>query len=98
MSLIYASRTMIKDHQTHQHVQQITHLLTELGKDFSRFDARLDKYFAHIQRASHDADQVGLSAKKSSNALHNLKVRNLSKSALINCHFALKSATVLFNQ
>ena len=64
MSLIYASRTMIKDHQTHQHVQQITHLLTELGKDFSRFDARLDKYFAHIQRASHDADQVGLSAKK----------------------------------
>ena len=64
MSLIYASRTLIKDHQTHQHVVQITNLLNQLGKDFIRFETRLDKYFSHIQRANQDADQVALSARK----------------------------------
>tara|TARA_Y200000002_G_scaffold209284_1_gene172591 strand:+ start:3049 stop:4098 length:1050 start_codon:yes stop_codon:yes gene_type:complete len=64
MAIIYASRSIIKDHRTHQHMRKILKHLSSLGKDFSLFEQRLTKYFSHIKLAYKDTELIEHSSQK----------------------------------
>ena len=55
---------MIKDEATREQVHIIQAHLGELAKDFTRFQARMDKLSTHINQAKDDVDKVHVSATK----------------------------------
>ena len=64
LTLIYNSRFLIRDHQTHQHVKDLKATLEELSADFYRFESRLDIFVSHIHRANQEAQSIAISSKK----------------------------------
>lgn len=73
LSLIYNSRFLIRDHQTHQQVNELKSILDELSTDFHRFEIRLDRFFTHIHRADQEAQSIAISTKKLTNKFKKLK-------------------------
>lgn len=58
------ARTVLKDAATREQVHIIQEHLGYLGKDFDRFQKRMDDLARHIKQAHEDVDNVNRSAKK----------------------------------
>ncbi len=64
MAILTTASAVIKDEQTRKQVHIIKEHLSALGKDFGRFQGRMDKLSSHIGQVSKDVDLVHTSAKK----------------------------------
>ncbi len=64
MAILTTARAVLKDFATKQHIHVIQEHLRILGKDFSRFELRMDNLAKHIDQAQKDVQQVHTSAKK----------------------------------
>lgn len=64
MAILTTARAVLKDAATRQQVHIIQEHLIALGKDFDRFQKRMDDLAKHIQQANHDVEQVHKSSQK----------------------------------
>lgn len=64
MAVLNTARAVLRDSATRQQVHLIQEHLGELGKDFGRFQERMNKLSTHIQQANDDVSKVNTSAKK----------------------------------
>jgi DNA recombination protein RmuC len=64
MAILTTARAALKDAATRKQVHIIQKHLTDLAKDFERFQDRMDKLADHIKLANADAEQVQISSKK----------------------------------
>lgn len=67
MAILTTASTVIKDEKTRQQVHIIQQHLSDLGKDFGRFQTRMDNLSRHIGLVSKDVKEVHTSAAKISN-------------------------------
>ena len=73
MAILTTASTVIKDEQTRKQVHIIKEHLSALGKDFVRFQDRMDKLSTHIGQVSKDVDLVHVSAKKISSRFEKIE-------------------------
>ena len=64
MAILTTASAVIKDEQTRKQVHIIKDHLSALGKDFVRFQSRMDSLSKHIGQVSKDVEQVHTSARK----------------------------------
>ena len=64
MAILTTARAVIKDSATRKQINVIQEHLITLGKDFERFQNRMDNLTKHISQAHADAEAVNKSAKK----------------------------------
>lgn len=64
MAILNTARATLKDAATRQQVHVIQEHLVNLGKDFKRFEKRMDNLTRHISQAHQDIADVNTSAKK----------------------------------
>ncbi len=64
MAILTTAATVIKDEQTRKQVHIIKEHLSVLGRDFARFQSRMDNLSRHIGMVTKDVEQVTVSAKK----------------------------------
>lgn len=64
MAILTTARAVLKDAATRKQVHIIQEHLGMLGKDFKRFQGRMDKLAQHIKQAHEDAENVHTSSKK----------------------------------
>ena len=64
MAVLTTARAVLKDAATRKQVHIIQEHLGMLGKDFSRFQKRMDNLARHINQAQEDVDQVHKSSQK----------------------------------
>lgn len=64
MAILSTARSVIKDAATKQQVNVIRDHLSKLGKDFERFQKRMDDLANHVRMAHNDVEDVSISAKK----------------------------------
>jgi len=79
MAILTTASTVIKDEQTRKQVHIIKEHLSALGKDFVRFQGRMDKLSSHIGQVSKDVDLVHVSAKKISSRFEKIERVELSQ-------------------
>ncbi len=73
MAILTTASAVIKDEQTRKQVHIIQEHLSALGKDFVRFQGRMDKLSSHIGQVSKDVDLVHVSAKKISSRFEKIE-------------------------
>lgn len=73
MAILTTASAVIKDEQTRKQVHIIKEHLSVLGKDFVRFQGRMDKLSSHIGQVSKDVDLVHVSAKKISSRFEKIE-------------------------
>lgn len=64
MAVLNTARAVLRDTATRNQVHIIQEHLGELGKDFGRFQERMNKLSTHIQQANDDVSKVNTSAQK----------------------------------
>lgn len=64
MAILTTARAVLKDSATRAQVHIIQEHLMALGKDFERFQERMDKLARHIDQAQEDVEQVHKSSRK----------------------------------
>ncbi len=64
MAILTTARAVLKDAATRKQVHIIQEHLVALGKDFDRFQERMDKLAKHIDQAQQDVEQVHKSSRK----------------------------------
>ncbi|MBY0378522.1 MAG: DNA recombination protein RmuC [Gammaproteobacteria bacterium] len=64
MAILTTARAVIKDQATREQVHIIQQHLRALGKDFDRFQIRMDQLAKHIDQANKDVMDVHISARK----------------------------------
>lgn len=64
MAIITTARAVLKDDATRQQIHIIQEHLLALGKDFERFQKRMDNLSRHIDQAHEDVEQVHRSSQK----------------------------------
>jgi DNA recombination protein RmuC len=64
MAILTTARAVIKDQATREQVHIIQQHLRALGKDFDRFQIRMDNLAKHIDQANKDVMDVHISARK----------------------------------
>lgn len=64
MAVLTTARAVLKDEATRKQVHVIQEHLNYLGKDFERFQARMDNLAKHITQVHADVEQVHKSSKK----------------------------------
>lgn len=64
MAILTTAATVIKDEQTRQQVHIIKEHLSALGRDFVRFQSRMENLSKHIGQVTKDVEQVHVSARK----------------------------------
>ncbi|WP_246722557.1 DNA recombination protein RmuC [Aliikangiella sp. G2MR2-5] len=64
MAILTTASAVIKDEQTRQQVHIIKEHLSALGKDFVRFESRMNNLSKHIGQVTKDVEQVHTSARK----------------------------------
>ena len=67
MAILTTARAVIKDQATREQVHIIQQHLRALGKDFDRFQGRMDNLAKHMEQASKDVADVHISARKITN-------------------------------
>jgi len=67
MAILTTARAVLKDAATREQVHIIQEHLNKLGKDFSRFQVRMDSLAKHINQAHADVELVHKSSQKISN-------------------------------
>ena len=73
------ARAVLKDAATREQVHIIQEHLNYLGKDFSRFQNRMDDLARHIKQAHDDVDNVNRSAKKISSRFEKIERVEMGK-------------------
>ena len=64
MAVLTTARAVIKDAATREQVHIIRDHLARLGRDFGRFQRRMDNLKRHIDQAQEDVGEVHTSAQK----------------------------------
>ena len=64
VAILNTARAVLKDEATRKEVHVIQEHLSELARDFARFQKRMDNLARHIQQANRDVDDVHVSARK----------------------------------
>jgi len=64
MAILTTARAVLKDAATRQQIHIIQEHLVGLGKDFDRFQERMDNLAKHISQANKDVEEVHVSSKK----------------------------------
>ena len=64
MAILTTARGVLKDAATREQVDIIQEHLRELGRDFGRFQQRMDNLARHIHQAGRDVDEINVSARK----------------------------------
>lgn len=64
MAILTTARTVLKDAATRKQVHIIQEHLVALGKDFNRFQERMNNLSKHIQQANKDVEEVHISSQK----------------------------------
>lgn len=64
MAILTTARAVLKDAATRQQIHIIQEHLVALGKDFQRFQDRMDNLSKHIQQANKDVEEVHVSSQK----------------------------------
>jgi Uncharacterized protein conserved in bacteria len=73
MAILTTARAVIKDAATRKQVHIIQEHLVVLGKDFERFQERMDNLAKHIDQAHADVEAVHKSAKKISSRFNSIE-------------------------
>ncbi|MBU0744049.1 MAG: DNA recombination protein RmuC [Gammaproteobacteria bacterium] len=79
MAILTTARAVIKDSATRNQIHIIQEHLITLGKDFERFQSRMDNLTKHISQAQADAEDVNRSAKKISSRFSSIEQVKLVK-------------------
>jgi len=82
MAILTTASAVIKDEQTRKQVHIIKEHLSALGKDFVRFQGRMDSLSKHIGQVSKDVEQVHTSARKISSRFDKIERVDLSHETL----------------
>jgi len=64
VAILNTVSTVLKDAATREQMHTIQEHLAYLGKDFERFQKRMDDLAKHIKQANDDIDNVNILAKK----------------------------------
>ena len=64
MAVLTTARAVLKDEATRKQVHLIQDHLVALGKDFARFQSRMENLSKHISQAKEDVEDVHISSKK----------------------------------
>ncbi|HLB56833.1 MAG TPA: DNA recombination protein RmuC [Coxiellaceae bacterium] len=64
MAILTTARAVLKDAATRQQIHIIQEHLVGLGKDFDRFQERMDNLAKHISQANKDVEEVHISSQK----------------------------------
>ena len=78
MAILNTCRAVLKDEATRAQVNVIQQHLGILGKDFERFQRRMDSLSKHIKQAGRDVDDVHISARKISSRFERIEQVDLS--------------------
>ena len=81
MAVITTAKAVLKDEATRKQVQVIQEHLVALGKDFDRFQARMDNLSKHIDQAQADVAMVHKSSKKISNRFSKIEQVELNSAS-----------------
>ncbi|HBS51402.1 MAG TPA: DNA recombination protein RmuC, partial [Coxiellaceae bacterium] len=73
MAILTTARAVIKDSATRKQIHIIQEHLILLGKDFERFQSRMDTLSKHISQAHTDVEDVNKSAKKISSRFSSIE-------------------------
>lgn len=73
MAVLNTARAVLRDSATRKQVHLIQQHLGELGKDFGRFQDRMNKLSTHIQQANDDVKKVNTSATKISSRFEKIE-------------------------
>jgi DNA recombination protein RmuC len=73
MAILTTARAVIKDAATRKQVHIIQEHLISLGKDFKRFQERMDNLTKHITQAHEDVEAVHKTSKKISSRFNNIE-------------------------
>ncbi|TQV75225.1 DNA recombination protein RmuC [Aliikangiella marina] len=79
MAILTTAAAVIKDEATREQVHIIQEHLNALGKDFTRFQDRMDKLSRHISQVSKDVEQVHVSARKITSRFDKIEKVEMSK-------------------
>lgn len=79
MAVLTTARAVLKDAATRKQVHIIQEHLIALGKDFGRFQSRMDNLARHINQANDDVDKVFASSKKISSRFSKIEKVELSQ-------------------
>lgn len=77
MAILTTARAVIKDAATRQQIHIIQKHLILLGKDFERFQGRMDNLVKHVNQAHEDVEAVHTSSKKISSRFNSIEQVNL---------------------
>lgn len=83
MAILTTARAVIKDDATRKQVHIIQEHLVNLGKDFARFQQRMDKLSIHIKQAHDDVEKVHTSARKISSRFSKIEHAELEDSTAL---------------
>jgi DNA recombination protein RmuC len=64
MAILNTARAVIKDVETRRQVHVIRDALSSLGREFERFDRRMQQLATHIRQAHDDAQDVHITSRK----------------------------------
>lgn len=78
MAILTTARAVLKDAATRKQVHIIQEHLVALGKDFNRFQTRMDNLARHIGQANQDVEQVHKSSQKISQRFTKIEKVELS--------------------
>ncbi|HYF97892.1 MAG TPA: DNA recombination protein RmuC [Coxiellaceae bacterium] len=78
MAILTTARAVLKDAATRKQVHIIQEHLVMLGKDFERFQDRMDNLAKHIDQAQADVEQVHQSSKKITGRFNKIEKVDLS--------------------
>lgn len=73
MAVLTTARAVLKDAATRKQIHIIQEHLILLGKDFDRFQQRMDHLAKHIQQAHEDVEDVHKSSQKISSRFHKIE-------------------------
>ena len=73
MAILTTARAVLKDAATRKQVHIIQEHLVALGKDFDRFQSRMDKLAVHIDQAQRDVEDVHKSSRKISSRFNKIE-------------------------
>jgi DNA recombination protein RmuC len=79
MAVLTTARAVLKDDATRKQVHIIQEHLSALGKDFARFQTRMDKLAMHIRQTHQDVDDIHTSSKKISARFTKIEKADLSR-------------------
>jgi len=82
VAILTTARAVLKDAATRKQIHIIQEHLGALGKDFDRFQERMDKLAKHIKQAHEDAEDVHTSSKKITSRFNKIEKVELEKEVL----------------